>query len=170
MLENCRQIAGDQVPIDIFSEEEKGHGRVEFRKVEVYNTLNKGVSLDKEWSQYANTLITVTRHRSKFDTRTKQYDTSVETSFYLASIKTTSKVFFHAIRKHWGIENRNHYVRDVTMKEDQSRIRKNPENFAKIRSTALNIMRKKGDSNIENSIFANSLNISKMIRKYHDFL
>ena len=168
MLENCRQIIDDQLPVDTFSKEEKGHGRVEFRKVEVYNVCNPGVSLDLEWSQYANTLITVTRHRSKFDTRAKQYNTSIDTSFYLASIMTSAKVFFYAIRHHWSIENRNHHVRDVTMKEDHSRIRKNPENFAKIRSTTLNIMRKKGDSNIENSLFINSLNISKMIRKYHD--
>ena len=30
------------------------------------------------------------------------------------------------IRGHWGIENRNHYVRDVSADEDRSRIQNNP--------------------------------------------
>ena len=46
------------------------------------------------------------------------------------------------VRGHWAIENSNHYVRDVTMGEDASRIRKNPGVFARIRSFAANILRK----------------------------
>lgn len=42
---------------------------------------------------------------------------------------------------HWGIENGNHYVRDVTMAEDASRIRINPGIFARFRSFAYNILR-----------------------------
>lgn len=45
------------------------------------------------------------------------------------------------IRQHWGIENKSHYVRDVTFKEDASRIRKNPGVIARIRSFAYNILR-----------------------------
>jgi phage-related protein len=39
-----------------------------------------------------------------------------------------------AIRKHWGIENRAHCIRDCSFAEDASRIRKNPGVFARIRS------------------------------------
>ena len=46
-----------------------------------------------------------------------------------------------AIRKHWGIENKLHYTRDVTLCEDASRIRRNPGIFARIRSFAYNILR-----------------------------
>ena len=46
-----------------------------------------------------------------------------------------------AVRRHWGIENQLHYVRDVTLCEDVSRIRKNPGVFARIRSFAYNILR-----------------------------
>jgi len=48
--------------------------------------------------------------------------------------------FRQAIHNHWGIENRNHYVRDVCMGEDRSRIRTNPHIMAKLRSFALNIL------------------------------
>ena len=39
------------------------------------------------------------------------------------------------------IKNRLHYVRDVTLREDASRVRKNPAVFATIRSFAYNILR-----------------------------
>lgn len=63
-----------------------------------------------------------------------------------------------AIRGHWGIENRNHYVRDVTLCEDQSRIRNKPGHFARLRSLALNILRANGAENIARELFINALN------------
>jgi predicted transposase YbfD/YdcC len=53
-----------------------------------------------------------------------------------------------AIRNHWGIENRNHYVRDVTFREDASRIRKKPGHFARLRNVALNLLRANRVTNI----------------------
>jgi predicted transposase YbfD/YdcC len=48
-----------------------------------------------------------------------------------------------ALRSHWGIENSLHWVLDVQMREDDSRIRKDhsPTNFATIRHLALNLLR-----------------------------
>ncbi|MBC7953927.1 MAG: transposase [Rhodospirillaceae bacterium] len=58
-----------------------------------------------------------------------------------------------AIRGHWGIENRNHYVRDVSCDEDKSRIRDNPGIIARARSFALNIMRKNGITNVAQALW-----------------
>ena len=69
-----------------------------------------------------------------------------------------------------GIKNCNHYVRDVAMKEYQSRIRKNPENMAKLRSLGLNMMRKKGVKNIQNETYKNVLNIDKLCKKYNSII
>ena len=54
------------------------------------------------------------------------------------------------IQGHWGIENRVHHVRDVTQGEDASRIRTGtgPEVMAVLRSTALNLHRLDGHTNI----------------------
>jgi hypothetical protein len=67
--------------------------------------------------------------------------TSAETSFYLSNRPIDAAQAAAAIRKHWGIENGSHHVRDVTLREDASRIRKNPGIFARIRSFAYNILR-----------------------------
>ena len=53
-------------------------------------------------------------------------------------------------RGHWGIENRSHYVRDVTLNEDACRIRKGdaPQNLAALRNAIVSMLRLEGHANI----------------------
>jgi predicted transposase YbfD/YdcC len=60
---------------------------------------------------------------------------------YLSNRAIDASLAADAIRKHWRIENKLHYTRDVTLREDASRIRKNPGIFARLRSYAYNILR-----------------------------
>ena len=53
------------------------------------------------------------------------------------------------IRGHWRIENGSHYVRDVAFAEDASRIRKNPDIAARLRSFAYNLLRANGCDNMK---------------------
>ena len=52
------------------------------------------------------------------------------------------------MRGHWGIENRLHWVLDVTFDDDQSRLRKGfgARNMAVVRHFALNLVRSAKDS------------------------
>lgn len=54
------------------------------------------------------------------------------------------------VRGHWGIENRLHYVRDVTFGEDASQVRKDsaPEVMAALRNVVLAILRRAGWANV----------------------
>lgn len=54
-------------------------------------------------------------------------------------------------RQHWGIENRLHYVRDVTWREDQARTNAGhaPQALAALRNTALTIIRRLGFKPVE---------------------
>lgn len=54
------------------------------------------------------------------------------------------------IRGHWGIENRSHWVRDVTFGEDASRVRTGnaPRIMATLRSLAISLLRHAGHDNI----------------------
>ena len=57
-------------------------------------------------------------------------------------------------RGHWGIENRSHYVRDVTFDEDRSQIRAHsgPRVMAALRNFAISILRLMGHANIAKAI------------------
>ena len=166
----CEQIANKTDLIDMFSDTCKWHWREEFRKTEIYTASDKRVSLDSEWLEYLEMIIKVTRVTKILDTKTKKYKNRSEISFYVSTFSSTAKVFHHWIRSHWWIENRNHYVKDVTMREDLSRIRVNPQNFAKLRSFWLNIMRKNKVTDVENEMYINVLDIRKMLRKYAKIL
>ena len=72
--------------------------------------------------------------------------TSTETAYYLLSAPLPTVRFAEVARAHWGIENGLHWVLDVTMNEDQSRIRKDngPENLALLRRLALSLAKLEG--------------------------
>jgi predicted transposase YbfD/YdcC len=67
-----------------------------------------------------------------------------ETMFAISSHTPKVKMLAQHIREHWGIENRQHWVLDVTFAEDKSRIRKGstPEISAALRRMALNILQR----------------------------
>ena len=84
-------------------------------------------------------IIRVERTVHHFLPATGGWKSSYETSFYLSSRTLEAKTAAVAIREHWGIENTSHYSRDVSFREDASRIRKNPGVFARLGSFAYDI-------------------------------
>ena len=59
--------------------------------------------------------------------RTEKGETTVEVVYGITSLgreRADAKRLLELTRGHWGIENGLHYVRDVTMGEDASRVRK----------------------------------------------
>jgi len=46
---------------------------------------------------------------------------STERRYYLSSLPLDIDRFARAVRSHWGIENKLHWILDVQMGEDQSR-------------------------------------------------
>jgi predicted transposase YbfD/YdcC len=68
--------------------------------------------------------------------------TSSETVYYLLSAPLAPACFARDARAHWGVENRLHWVLDVTMNEDQARNRldNGPENLAILRHIAFNLL------------------------------
>lgn len=68
--------------------------------------------------------------------------TTVETRYYICSLRSNAKKLGTSIRSHWGVENSLHWVLDVTFREDDCRIRKDnaPTNFAVLRRIAINLL------------------------------
>ena len=73
-------------------------------------------------------------------------------STFITSLPCKVRDIAKRIRQHWGIENSQHYVLDVTFSEDSSRIRKGsgPEIASAFRRLALNILQK--DTSIKDNI------------------
>ena len=70
--------------------------------------------------------------------------------YYISSLDESVEAFAQRIRDYWQVENKVHYVRDVTQGEDASRIRVQPlpNNFASARNLALNLYRDHGFVNM----------------------
>ncbi len=88
----------------------KGHGRIEKRIVSISHDLN-GIP-DFPGLQ---TLIRVESERQVH--RASIIEVSTETRYYLASFIDTAQAFGERIRGYWGVENKVHYVRDVTPRD-----------------------------------------------------
>ena len=70
-----------------------------------------------------------------------------ERRYYLSSTKLDAKAFAAAVRAHWGIENRLHWVLDVVFHDDLARLRSlnGPQNMAIVKHMAMNLVRNPKD-------------------------
>jgi predicted transposase YbfD/YdcC len=120
--------------------------RDETRTVEVFAP---GDSLaDTEWDGHIRGFIRVNRDRLTRSAATGLWRDTSETALFVSDVVLPAARCAKAIRHHWHIENRSHYVRDGSFAEDASRIRRNPGIFARLRSFAANILRFNGIDNI----------------------
>jgi predicted transposase YbfD/YdcC len=116
----------------------KGHGRIEIRECwsisdpEYLQSL-KGASKWKGLGSIA--MVTATRITDK--------KTTVKNRYYISSLPSEAKHLLNVARRHWSIENELHWVLDVALNEDHSRIRKEhaPENFAVLRHMAVSLLK-----------------------------
>ena len=121
----------------------KGHGRIEKRTISITQCLD-GIP-DFPGLQ---TLIRVESERHVH--RANVIEVSSETRYYIASFRESAPAFANRIRGYWSVENKVHYVRDVTQGEDASRIRTSPliQSWAIARNFALNLYRSNGLQNM----------------------
>ena len=122
-------------PVAQATQVSKGHGRIETRIASV----SDDVAWLQEWHDWPG-LQAVGKVMA---VRRKDGDTSEETRYYLLSQAFPPERFNDIARGHWGIENRLHWVLDVTCNEDQARNRKGhgAENLSLLRKLALNLAR-----------------------------
>ena len=87
-----------------------------------------------------------------------------ETAYYISSLFADAHGMNEGIRRHWGIENKLHYVKNVTFKEDASKITAGfaAENNSLIRNIAINIFRKNGYKRIKQATRLLSSDVRKL--------
>jgi predicted transposase YbfD/YdcC len=148
LLEALRGLFDDAeemrwVECDSFRTVNKGHGRIETR--ECWTTS------DPEYLKYIATLadwrglqsiamVEAVRRIGEQTTTTRRY--------FISSLETNAELMLRAVRSHWGIENKVHWVLDITFREDDCRIRRGhgAENFAVLRHIALNLLKQENSA------------------------
>ena len=113
---------------------ERVHAREERRSAWAF-AVPADHAVFKQWPGLRS-VLQVTRIRKSGDKQTQTVQS------YISSLPPDAKHLSQRVREHWGIENSQHYVLDVTFTEDASRIRKGtaPEISSTLRRFALNIL------------------------------
>ncbi len=72
--------------------------------------------------------------------------TSIDKRYFINSINPNAKIFAHAVRGHWGVENPLHWRLDVVLGDDASRIKKShgATIMTSIRHLCMNLFQEEG--------------------------
>ena len=133
---------------------DKGHGRRERRTLKATTALN--AYLDWPGVAQVGQVESVVVKDGTTTTEVRYFITSVPRS------EADAGQLLEWVRGHWSIENRSHYVRDVTMGEDASRVRKGsgPQVMAAVRNATIGFLRLTGATNIAEAIRRNASRVA----------
>jgi len=117
-----------------YSSTEFNKGRKESRNIIISNNID---SISKEWKGLKQ-IVAVHRIVEKKGVKRE------ETAYYITSKKEDASFYAEGTRNHWAIENSLHWVKDVTLKEDASKIVKGnaPQNMSTLKNIGINFFRK----------------------------
>lgn len=123
---------------------DKGHGRITTRRIWCDDSLNAYVNFP-----HVQQVFCIEREV----TYLKKGITTLETVSGVTSQSTekaSPKKILSQNRKHWSVENKQHYVLDVTFDEDRSQIRSlnGPMVMTCLRRYAISLLRMQGHTNI----------------------
>ena len=131
---------------DFYETTEKGHGRIETRRVWVTREID-WLRQRGEWANLRGA-VCVESQRQVLDAAGGPSQSSTETRYYISSVDHRDRghhadFFARTIRSHWGVENKLHWSLDVSFNEDQSRVRQGhgDENLARLRRMSLNLLK-----------------------------
>ncbi len=123
---------------------DQAHGRLEYRSLVASDALVGYL----EWPGVAQ-VFRITRRRVTCRTG----DVQEEVTYGLTSLppdRAEAARLLQIVRQHWHIENRSHWVRNVTYGEDHSQVRVGsiPHVMAALRNTVIGLLRATGDDRI----------------------
>jgi predicted transposase YbfD/YdcC len=121
-----------------------GHGRIETRNL----TTSEALVGYSTWPGLAQ-VFEVGRHVIIQKTGQERIEVVYGVTSLPAERATPARVL-DLVRGHWSIENKSHWVRDVTFDEDRSQVRCGsiPQVMAALRNTAIGLLRWAGHTNI----------------------
>lgn len=134
-FETCVETDFEGVQHERHELTETGHGRTETRIVDAVS-LPPDFAGREDWKDL-QTLVVVTSCRQRHG------EESWESRYYITDHRPRAKFLGQAIRQHWGIENGQHWILDVTFGEDSRRQqdRNGSANLAAVRRLGLSLLR-----------------------------
>jgi len=152
LFEHARATNFHEVTHSVAQTVNKGHGRIETRRVWLITEAEylRYLDPDGKWTGLrsigmveAERLIKGVAHHDR--------------RYYISSLQRRAGVLNEAVRAHWGVENELHWVLDVAFQEDASRVRvgESAQNFSMLRHIALNLL--KGETTAKVGIKAKRL-------------
>ena len=146
LLKAIKQTIANNIAVDGYIKTEKNRGRIENREVYVYSNLYNPIY--RTWRGIKKVIHVVSKG--------KRSGTEYEKNHYYITNKETNKasIYGKGIRWHWFIENRLHWVKDVTLNEDNSKVKdlNRSENLSVIRNIVLNLYHIQGYRSIKYAI------------------
>jgi hypothetical protein len=138
----------------------KGHGRIETRRLWASDELAGYLDFP-----YARQVLRIERITTKLDGSLLRHEIVFGVTS-LDSAKSSPRRLLELNRGHWGIENRLHWVRDVTFDEDRSQVRKGAgaQIMAALRNLAIGLLRRAGAKNIAAALRHCSRHVEKALR------
>ena len=136
-LHTALQKAFSQTTADNLTHIEQGHGRKEYREYQVLPASD----LTKEHSSWPKLTTLGMAVHYRVDNQGQQ---SLVSRYYICSTTLSAEQFANAVRNHWGIENKVHWLLDVAMHEDACQIHRGDaaQNLACIRQVAPNQLKR----------------------------
>ena len=100
--------------------------------------------------------------------RTVKGRVQVEVTYAVTSLSPTvvgAERLLRILRDHWHIENRVHWVRDVTFDEDRSQVRTGsaPQVMAALRNLTTTLVRRAGHSNVAAALRRHAVHLSQVL-------
>lgn len=139
---------------------DKGHGRLEWRTLEASTALG-------DYLPWPGMKQVMRRTCKRLITKTGEIQEEVTYAISDLSHEQASAAQLEFLwRGHWTIENRLHYVRDVSMGEDACQIHRGhiPQALAALRNAIISLLRSKGWSNIADAIRYFAASVSRSLR------
>ncbi len=125
--------------IEVDTNVEFGHGRIETRKCSVISEFKFIENLDNKW----NNLCRIIKIDSIREFKNSDKKSEKATRYYISSLADKAVNFQRNIRNHWGVENKLHWNLDVSFSEDASRkrIKNAAQNYSILLKIALNLLK-----------------------------
>ena len=139
LLEEIKDEFKFSKSIEIDTNIDVGHGRIETRKCSVISDFMFIENKDNKWKN----LKQIVKIESIREFKNSDAPTENAIRYYISSLEDNAKNYQCNIRSHWGVENKLHWTLDVAFSEDASRKRNknSAQNYSILLKIALNLLR-----------------------------